>query len=875
MRWMTNLWFRLRAVFRRDELERGLDEEMAFHLEMEARKYEAEGHPPQEARRLAMVKFGGVERFRERTREAWGVTALIDLGGDLRFAWRQLLKNPTFSLLAALTLALGIGGTVAIFSVVNGVVLRPLPVNDESHVAVFWMPYNWRGAEFDFTREHVRAFGSLAAYSNDAVTLRTDEGSSLLMATIASAELFDVLGARPLLGRTFQTGEDRPGADPVVVLSHATWQREFGSDRDIVGRRIEIDGRPTTVIGVMREDFYFPTPDMKVWVPLNLDPDDRAYHGNGWLVLIGRVAPGVGDVQVRDDLTALAARLGERFEYPDAWDKTRSPSVTPLREYLLGDVRPAVLLLMGAVGLVLLMACANVAALILTRTADRTGEMSVRAAIGAGRVRLARQVLTESVLLGLVAGLIGTALAAALFDVLVASLPLRNGLADTLSLDWPALAAALSLAVGTGALISLAPMRSLLTGDLSGAALGGRRQSGGASAPGRMQSTLVVAEVMLAVVLVTGAGLLIRSVDRLRGLDPGVEPAGLLAVDLLMAEQALGAAQRNQFLQDVVERTRALPGVTAVGLVNRLPIRDGGWQGTVSAADRPDLSGERSPNAYYRTVTPEAFAALGAHIVRGRGILQTDGVEAPRVAVVNEAFARRMWGDTDPIGRVITRNGFGTDAVQVVGVVGDIAVERLVGEVPMAAYYPWAQTMSGSAFGILVVRTVLDPEDLAAPLRTLIHGLEPAAAIGRMETMTDVVDAAMAETLRLRFFLALFSGMGLLMGTVGIYGVVSYSVQRRSAEFGIRMALGARPSRLLADILRQGLLPVLVGVAGGLVVALAASRTLARFLYEVAPTDPITLVAAAVVLGGVGALAALVPAWRAGRTDPATALRAD
>jgi putative ABC transport system permease protein len=875
MRWLTNLWFRVQAIFGRNAMERGLEEEVAFHLEMEARKLEAEGHPPAEARRLARVRFGGVERFTERTRESWGVTALHDLGGDVRFAWRQLRAHPAFSLLAALTLALGIGGTVAIFSVVEGLLLRPLPVHDESRLTVFWMDYNWRGVEFDFVKERARAWESLAAYSNDAVTLHTDAGSSLLMSTVASSELFDVLGARPLLGRTFRPGEDRPGAEPTIVLSYGTWQQDFGGDRDIVGRRIDVDGRPTTVIGVMPEGFWFPTPDMKAWVPLHLDPADPDYQGNGWLVLVGRLAPGVASPQVQDDLASLASALGDRFQYPAAWDKTRDPHVTPLREYVLGSVRPALLLLLGAVALVLLTACANVAALVLTRTLDRSGEMAVRTALGAGRARLARQILTESILLGLLAGGVGTALAAGLFDVLVASLPLGDGLASTLSLDGSTLAFALVLAVGAGALVSLAPMRGLLAGDLSGWTLGERRQGGGSAGSGRAQGALVVAEVLLAVVLSTGAALLIRSVDRLRGIDPGLDPRGVLTVELLTGEQALDAPRRDEFLRDVVAGARALPGVTAAGLINRVPIRDGGWQATVAVAGRPDLDGTRRPNAFYRPVTPGTFDALGARIVRGRGILPTDDATAPRVAVVNEAFARRMWGDQDPVGRTITRNGFASGDIEVVGVVRDIAVDRLVGETPMAAYYPWAQTMEGSPFGILVVRTGLDPEDLARPLRALVGRLEPAAAIGRVETMSQVVDGAMSETIRLRFFLGLFSAMGLLMGSVGIYGVVSYGVRRRSAEFGIRMALGAQPRRLLGDVVRRGMLPVLLGVGSGVAVALLASRLLARFLYGVAPTDPVAVLSAAIVLAVVGLLAAAVPAWRACGTDPAEALRAE
>jgi hypothetical protein len=310
-------------------MERDMNDEFECHLEMEARKYEARGVEPAEARRLARVKFGGVERQKELARASWGVGALHDLGGDLRYAGRQLLKHPAFSALAAFTLALGIGGTVALSSVAHGLLLRPLPVEDEDRLVTFWSDYNWRGVEFDFVRERVKAYEGLAAWSNQAYTLRTDGGSSWLLATVSSAEFFEVLGAHPLLGRTFQAGEDRPGAESVMVLSHGLWLQEFGADPSIVGRRVFMDGEPTTVICVMPEGFYFPTPDMRAWTLLNMDPDDRAYQGNGWLVLTGRVAPGVSDAQIEEDLAALGTALGERFTYPEAWDKTRNPFVTP------------------------------------------------------------------------------------------------------------------------------------------------------------------------------------------------------------------------------------------------------------------------------------------------------------------------------------------------------------------------------------------------------------------------------------------------------------------------------------------------------------------------------------------------------------------
>jgi len=875
MRWLTDLRFRLRALFGRDAMDRELDEEIAFHIDMEARKLEADGLSPKEALRRARVAFGGEERFKERARDAWGVGLLNDLRGDVRFATRQLVEHPAFSALAALTLALGIGGTVALFSVVNGLMLRPLPVADEDRVVTFWHAYDWRGVEFDFAKERVGAFQSLAAYSSDALTLRTDAGSSLILSTVSSAELFDVVGVPAFLGRTFLEGEDRLGAEPVMVLSHELWVSDFGADPDVVGRMVDIGGRRTRVVGVMPAGFYFPTPEADVWTPLMLDPESDHYHGNGWLVLTGRLRDGVTEAQVREDLAQLAVGLGERWDYPDAWDKTRDPYVVPLREYVMGDVRPALLLLLGAVGVVLLMACANVAALILTRTADRTGEMSVRTALGAGRARLARQVLTESILLGSVSGAMGIVLAVAAFDTLVAGLPLPASLGETLHLDWTLLAGGVVLAVLTGALVSLAPMRSLLRGDLSQGVLGARSSAGGPSARNRMQAALVAAEVLMAVVLVTGAALLVRTVSELRSIDWGLEPEGVLAVDVLHPEQATTAAERARFYEALLERVGALPGVSAAGLINRVPVRDGGWQAGFSLVDRPDLTGDRRPNMYYRPVTPGTFDALGVAVVEGRGIRETDTPDAPRVTVVNETFGRTMFPDGSSVGRIIDGNGFTDEPIEIVGVVANVAVDDLTGNVPMAAYYPWAQTLEGSDFGILIAKTSLDPSTLAGPVRSLVRELDARAAVGRVETMEQVVDVAMAEPLRLRFFLAMFSVLGIVLGTVGVYGVVSYAVQRRRAELGIRLALGAAPGRLLGEVVRGGMVPVLIGVAAGVVVARVTSATLARFLFEVRPTDPLSLLAAAGALLVAGALGALLPAWRASTTHPATALRAE
>lgn len=875
MRWLSDVLFRLRAVFSRRQMEADLHDEVAFHIEREAEKLVAGGMPEGEARRVASVRFGGEERFKESTREAWGVAPVTDFFGDVRFAGRQLRKRPAFTALASLTLALGIGGTVALFSVVSGLMLRPLPVQDEASLVTFWSDYDWRGEEFDLVRENVQAFEDVAAYSDDATTLRTETGSRLLLLSVGSAGLFDVLGTSPLLGRTFRTGEDRPGAEPVVVLSHRLWERDFASDRDVLGRRIDLGGTVRTVIGVMPDGFYFPSPESEAWVPLDLDPASSEYQDNGWLVLTARIRAGVTPEQVDDDLARVAGVLGERWDYPEAWDKTRDPYVVPSREYLLGDVRAPLLLLLGAVGLVLLMACANVAALLVTRTSDRTDEMSVRTALGAGRGRLARQILTESVLLGLVSGAIGMGIALAAFDVLVASLPLPRALGDTLSLDWTAVASSFALAMVTGCAVSLAPMHGLLRGNLSGTAFGTRGSTRSNRGAGRLQNALVVSEVLMAVVLATGAALLVRTVGELRSLEWGLDPEGVMTVEVLMPEEGSSPAERPQFYQALLERAEAIPGVEAVGLIGRIPVRDGGWQGSISLADRPDLVDGQRPSAYFRPVSPGLFDAFDIEVLEGRGIAETDTRDGRNVAVVNESFARAMFPGQSAVGRVISRTGFLDGPIEIVGVIRNVAVDDLMGAVPMAAYYAWAQSFDESAYGILTLETSLEPGGLVEPLRAIVGELDSRVALGRTESMTSIVDGAMAEPLRLRFFLSMFSVLGIVLGAVGVYGVVTYTVQRRRAEYGIRMALGATPRRLLREVVRAGMLPVAVGVLAGSLVATMSARVLASFLFEVQPNDPTSLVAASGALLLSGVLAALVPAWRASSTDPSDALRAE
>ncbi len=873
--YLSDLRFRLRALFRPGLHERELGEEFAFHLDMEARKLRAEGLSDGAARREARRRFGNVTNQQERTRDAWGIRMIRDALSDARLALRQFARRPGFTFLAVATLALGIGATVALFSVVRGLLIRPLPYVQEDRLQAFWMPYDWTGVEFDFVKERIRSFESVAAYSSEGRTLRTDGGSILVLSSLVSAEAFDVLGARPLLGRTFTKGEDRPGAEPSVVLSWGIWQQEFGGDQAILGRRITLGGVNNTVIGVMPRGFYFPSPEYRIWQTLPLDPASGQYSNNGWLALLGRARAGVSAAQLAEEARALGRALGERFTYPDAWDRSKNPFVTPLRQEMFGSVRPALLLLLGAVTLLLLMACVNAAALILARTTDRTQEIILRTALGAGRGRLARQILVESITLSLVAGTAGALLAVGIFRTLVASLPLQNGFGEALSMDWVTFATAFGLALLVGLAVSAIPIRHLLIGRLSGVS-GERGDLVARGGAGRAHAALVAAQVTLAVLLVTGATLLIRSVGRLFALDPGFEARGVVTLDVVTSPETMNAEARRAFFRGLLERSAQLPGVQSVGITNRLPVRDQGWQGPVRVEGRPDLEGTARPNSLNRVNSPDYFRTLGMDIKLGRGIEAGDRAGGLQVVLVSESFARKMWPNQDPLGRRIYAGFTGdTAGLTIVGVVEETRMFSMTGENPMVMYLPHEQTRDPGEGQVLVLRATGDPGAVIAGVRALVRELDSRVAVARPGTMDEVVKTALAEPLRLRFFLMLFAGLALVLGTVGVYGVVSYSVARRRGEFGIRMALGAAPGKVLGHVIARGMLPVVIGVGAGIAGSVALSRLLTRFLYEVAPTDPASLASAGVALLAAGVLAALVPAYRAGKVSPVEALRAE
>jgi predicted permease len=862
---------RFSALFRRGAMQRDLDEELALHLELETEKLVDEGLSPEAARREAVRRFGGVQRHREEARDSWGVTWLDDLGRDLRVGARGLRRARGFTIVAVLTLGLGIGGALALYGAVYALLVRPLPFGAGDRIEVFWFDQSWRGEEFDHIRDGGRAFDLLAAYGNGMLTLRQDGNRVPVPTVMASAELFDVLREPAFLGRTFRRGEDRPGAEPVVVLAHALWQQEIGGDEGLVGRTIDLDGTPTTVIGVMGPDFFFPDPEQRAWRPLALDPADPAYSSNGWLVVIGRTAAGATPARVRADVLAIAARLGERFSYPSEWDKTVGAHSVPLRTHLFGEVRPVLRLLQAATALLLVMALVNVAALLLSRMVDRGHEMRLRAALGAGRGRLVRQVLAESVLIAAVAGGLGILFAIGSFGALAARLPLGGGFGDAIRLEPRLVVAAFGGAILLGVLVALAPLQRLLR-DRPASLRPGARGETGASRPasGWLQPVLVATQIVVAVLMVAGATLFSRSAAHLYRVDIGLNPEGVGALTVGVDPATPGGPRA--WVPRLLEDVRAVPGVERAAFGVRLPLRDGGIQGSTAVRDRPELTGEAALNAYFRPITPDYLETMGMRLLEGRNFTGGDRADSELVAVVNRTFAREVWPGESALGKGVIPT-FGRDWARVVGVVADVPLEGVRAPAPRVVYVPYDQWEGAWPGGVLTYRTSGDPADLLASVRAAAERSDPTALAMRPTTLRQAVDGSIADALRLRFFLGALALLALLVGAVGVYGVVSCEVSRRTREYGIRMALGADRARVLRDVLRREAPQVVAGVIVGVGLALLAARAAAGLVYGVRPIDPVSLLVAAGALLSVGALAALSPALRASGVDPARVLR--
>ncbi|HEV3471346.1 MAG TPA: ABC transporter permease [Pyrinomonadaceae bacterium] len=804
----------------------------------------------------------------------------VDVWQDLRYGVRTLLKNPGFTAVAVVALALGIGANTAIFSVVNAVLLRPLPYRDPDRLVMVWEDNTKGGyprntpaaANFLDWREQSRVFEGMAAIANQSFALTGAGEPERIDGRRVSASLFPLLGVEPLLGRVFLPEEDQPGAGRAVILSHGLWQRRFGSDPNITGKALTLNGESHTVVGVMPAHFRFPAREDELWVPIAFTNEQAANRGTHYLQVVARLRPGVTVEQAQAEMSAIAARLQE--QYPSQ-NTGVGAAVVPLHEQLVGDIRPALLILLGAVGFVLLVACANVANLLLARAAARHKEIAVRVALGASRMRLIRQFLTESLLLAAVGGLAGLLLSLWGVNLLRAFIPESISQVGAVSIDAKVLGFTLLVSLLTGLIFGLAPATQASNFNLNETLKEGGRDSSAGSRGNRIRAVLVVAEVAVSLVLLIGAGLLINSFLRLRSVDPGFRADNLLTMRIVLPELKYpDQARRAAFYAEALRRIEALPGVESAAVTNWIPLVRQGDSNSFTVEGQPDPGPGRSPSVATRVVSPRYFDTMGIQLLRGRQFGEQDRADSPPVVIVSEAMARRSWPGADPVGKRMKMGGYNSDApwMEVVGVVKDVRQFELTAEPRPQIYLHYEQPAFFRPSN-LVVRTGADPLGLAATVRKTVWEIDKDQPVSNISTMEDVLSESISRQRFSMLLLGIFAGVALVLAAVGIYGVMSYSVAQRTHEIGIRMALGAQAADVLKLTVGQGLRLVLVGVAIGLAAAFALTRLMESLLYGVSATDPATLVTISLVLITVALLASYVPARRATKVDPLTALR--
>jgi predicted permease len=884
---LSKLRTRIRALLYKSETERELDEELRYHIEQQTEQNIRLGMNPEEARYAARKAFGGVEQAKERSRDARGVRWLEDLWRDLRYGARMLAKNPGFTLVAALTLALGIGANTAIFSVVNGVLLRPLPYKDPQRLVTVFAPRRMdqefliSSGGFTVLRHQNQVFEQVAAFLPmlDSSSITGDGEPEYLGGVTVSANLFTLLGVEARYGRTFLPEEEKPGANRVVVISHGLWRRRFGSDHKIIGRTISLNHEPYTVIGVMPPGFQFPPGgtsngwlplEIDIYIPLALTPEEINNQGKA-LPVIARLKSQVGIEQAQAEMTGVAARI--KRQYPDT-NRDESIRLAPYHQQMVGRVRLALLVLLGAVGFVLLIACANVANLLLARAAGRRKEMAVRVALGAGRRRVIRQLLTESVLLAVLSGSLAMLVAFWGVSLLQTIIPENLPRADEIGIDGRVFGFTLLISLGAGILFGLIPALQASKVNLSDALKDGGRSSGG-SGHNRLRNLLVVSEVALALALLIGAGLMSRSFIRLMSVDPGLDPRNVLTADIRLSRSKYSRPQQAVFFQQLLERLRAVPGIQAAGVVYPMPLS--GMEENVAF----DIEGQPPPapgdqrTAGPRGVGPGYFKAQGIQILKGRVFTEIDGGDTPPVVVINEALARRYWPDQDPIGRRISFDSRNGQPIwrQIVGVVKGVRHMALSEEPRSEFYTPFTQYPL--AFMTLVARTDGDPLNFVAAVRGQVQVVDKDQPISNVRTMEERLASAVSQRRFNLILLSIFAGLALSLAAIGIYGVMSYLVAQRAHEIGVRMALGAQTGDVLKLVIRQGMGLALTGVSIGLIIAFGLTRLLRNLLFGVSVTDPLTYFVIALLLATVALLACYLPARRATKIDPLVALRCD
>jgi putative ABC transport system permease protein len=856
--------------------EEELDEELRSHLEMAVQDRLERGETLEEAEAAVRREFGNVGLVKEVTRETWGWVWLEQLLQDLRYGLRSLRRAPGFTVVTVLTLALGIGANTAIFSVVYGTLLKPLPYRDAQRVLTLWQNDLRAGkdrddvapANFVDWRERVKSFEEISALEPYSHNLMGEGEPEAFKSWRATEGFFRVMGADALYGRTFLPKDHVPGGPEAVVLSYGLWQRRFGGDKELIGRPLLLNGRPHTVVGVMPPEFDFP-PGRELWAARAITERERQNRGSSFWRVVGRLKPGVTAEQARAEMESIAAQLAQ--EYPQT-NGAIKVTIVPLREQLTGHIRPALLVLLAAVGLVLLIACANVANLLLARGMERRREFAVRNALGAARSRLLRQLLTESFVIALIGGACGVLLSRWLIDLILAFMPEGVLGVSRLSLDWRVLCFALGATLVTAILFGLFPSLQFSRPDLADALKETQRTATGGAAGLRVRNVLVVAEIAIALVLLIGAGLLVRSFMQLLRVDPGFAADRVAALEVHVWGRYRTPEQRRNFFNEAIERLRVLPGVEGAGAVSSLPFVPTDINTPFDIEGRPAPTDGAGPSAYAITATTDYFHAMNIPLRQGRFFSLTDREDTTPVVLVNKTMARRYWSGESPVGRKIsiTERGERTTC-EIIGVVGDVRHEGLDSEPRAEFFLTHAQDPSGSM--IFVVRTKGEPQQILQAAKNEIWAINKDIPFSRAVTMNQLVMKSLGERRFTLLLLGSFAALSLVLAAVGIYGLISFTTVQRTHEIGLRVALGAGRADIMRMILKQGLRLALAGVGVGIIAAYVLTRFLREMLFGVSVTDPATFILPSLLLCCVALIACYVPAWRATKVDPMIALR--
>jgi putative ABC transport system permease protein len=872
---------RIRTWLSPRPVDQDFEHELQAHLDLLTDENVRRGMNLDEARRAARLRLGGLTQLKETNRELRGLAMLEAFFQDTRYAVRMLRKNPGFTAVAVLTLALGIGANTAIFSIVYAMLLKPLPYSQPEQLLTLFEAQpqagvkatGWSYANFAEVREQNRIFSDMAGSQQHQLTLTGRGEPSVVSTSVVTPELFSVFGQRPLMGRAFYPEDGKPGAPAAVILSENLWRGSFGADPNVIGTSINLDKRSFTIVGVMPAVFRFPilTESQQLWIPLVQDPLFGSWmerRGGHWLRVTGRLKPGVSTTQVQAELDEIGARLAKEFPAEnDGW----SIRFMPLKQLIVGDVKSALLVLLGAVGLVLLIACANIANLLLTRATSRAREIAVRSALGAGRSRIVRQLLSETLVLGMLGGLAGIALAYAGVYGLTSLMPRDVPQVNAIRVDNFVLGFALLLSGVASGAFGLAPALFAANSNLQSSL---RARSGESGDRRRVRGFLAAGEIALAMALLVAAGLLLRSFSKLMAVGPGFDAQHVVQADISLPRFQYSMPQQwAAFSEELLTRLQSEPGMRDAAVVVPRPMTDGFVNLGFDIVGNPPVSLGTSRTANYVSVSPDYFRVMEIPLLSGRLFDRRDVSSSPRVSLISETMARIYFANQNPLGKQILF-GFPPDigtAREIVGVVGDVRDVALEQDPGAMMYVPYAQAPFWGAN--VVVRSTLGPASVAGAIRRNVQQIDKDLPVTDVAMMKDSIDATVAQPKFRTFLLGLFAAMALVLAATGIFGVISYSVSRRTNEIGIRVALGASRNTILRMVLRETLVLTCAGLALGVPAALAASHLLGHMLFNVSANDPATLSAVAFTLALVAAIAGYIPARRAMRVDPMVALR--